>query len=450
MSESDQVDAHSGEPLDDTASNQRTTEHQPNGFAPHPDRFDILGEVHARPFQPLPSKRILIDLNFSVDAIGLARHRDWFAQFCRAHGASAPDAAARQYVLRVGSGWLRWELHTEFVSFLWHAPLKDERSFARSLGDWPFGTEFVAPGPLVAATRLEILPYSGSIEGWVDAFDEASLCVSKMVGGRAIAATDFRQDGNGLTRILLLDKGMSEGEIGATAQRLTEIETYRTFSLLTLPVARRLQPELTQIEQHLSDLSERMRGPGDFETNKALLGRITDMGAQLEAEGTTSGYRFAAAHAYSDIVSTRLKSLDEETIPGFSTWETFLNRRLRPAMSTCAATESRMKRLSEKLESASNLLRTRVYLDLEDQNRALLGSMDRRAKLQLRLQQTVEGLSVAAISYYVIGILNYAAKALSSVIPISADVVTGIVALPVIFGIWWIVQRLRKKHMDED
>ncbi len=49
---------------------------------------------------------------------------------------------------------------------------------------------------------------------------------------------------------------------------------------------------------------------------------------------------------------------------------------------------------------------------LEAQNQTLLASMDRRARLQLRLQQTVEGLSVAAICYYVVGLaLGCAARA---------------------------------------
>ena len=42
----------------------------------------------------------------------------------------------------------------------------------------------------------------------------------------------------------------------------------------------------------------------------------------------------------------------------------------------------------------------------------LLGAMNRRQQLQLRLQATVEGLSVAAITYYIVGLVGYAAKGL--------------------------------------
>ena len=71
--------------------------------------------------------------------------------------------------------------------------------------------------------------------------------------------------------------------------------------------------------------------------------------------------------------------------------------------------------------------------------------MDRRARLQLRLQQTVEGLSVAAISYYLVGLVGYAAKAAKATgVALDADLTTGL-SIPVVvglvgFGVW----RLRR------
>jgi uncharacterized membrane-anchored protein len=75
-----------------------------------------------------------------------------------------------------------------------------------------------------------------------------------------------------------------------------------------------------------------------------------------------------------------------------------------------------------------------VEIARERQNQALLGSMDRRARLQLRLQQAVEGLSVAAISYYVAGLIGYLAKAVSALgVPLDADLAVGL-ALPIVLG----------------
>jgi len=63
---------------------------------------------------------------------------------------------------------------------------------------------------------------------------------------------------------------------------------------------------------------------------------------------------------------------------------------------------------------ATQLLSTRVDITRERQNQAVLESMNRRAKLQLRLQETVEGLSVAAVTYYIVGLVGYAAKGLKA------------------------------------
>jgi uncharacterized membrane-anchored protein len=71
--------------------------------------------------------------------------------------------------------------------------------------------------------------------------------------------------------------------------------------------------------------------------------------------------------------------------------------------------------------------------------------MDRRAKLQLRLQQTVEGLSVAAITYYSAGLVGYLAKAGNSLgLPLDADIAVG-VSIPLIaLALWMGLRRLRR------
>src|SRR5215470_5227365 len=95
---------------------------------------------------------------------------------------------------------------------------------------------------------------------------------------------------------------------------------------------------------------------------------------------------------------------------------------------------------------ASGLLSTRVEIAREKQNQALLASMDRRAKLQLRLQQTVEGLSVAAITYYVVGLVGYVAKGLkASGMPVDPEIAMA-AAIPIVVIILMVVlRRVRRK-----
>ena len=83
-------------------------------------------------------------------------------------------------------------------------------------------------------------------------------------------------------------------------------------------------------------------------------------------------------------------------------------------MAFCESVDRRLAAAAERIDRASNLLRTRVEIEREAQNQLLLGAMNRRAKLQLRLQQTVEGLSVVAISYYAIAVLGYVFKGMET------------------------------------
>jgi uncharacterized membrane-anchored protein len=117
-------------------------------------------------------------------------------------------------------------------------------------------------------------------------------------------------------------------------------------------------------------------------------------------------------------------------------------------MRTCVTTEERQSNLSEKLARAANLLRTRVDVELERQNRDLLRSMNERTRLQLRLQATVEGLSVAAISYYVVGLFGYLIKgAHEKGAPVDVSLATALFVPVAVLAIWWVVRRVRRRDI---
>ena len=241
-------------------------------------------------------------------------------------------------------------------------------------------------------------------------FNRASLAVAENAEGDALFATDFQADPAGFVRILVLDRGLGAERAGALAQRIVELETYRTLALLGLPEAQRLTPSINRIETRLAEVTEEMRRTDKLIDNHRLLDELTALAAELEAGAAASLFRFGASRAYNEIVQLRLATIGERKVEGLPTWSSFLARRMAPAMRTCATTEDRQTNLSEKLARAANLLRTRVDVELERQNRDLLKSMNERTRLQLRLQTTVEGLSVAAVSYYVVGLFGYLVK----------------------------------------
>ncbi len=415
------------------------------GFPFAADRSLALGEVHARPYPLITSPRVIVQLAFMTDG-GSTVDNAVLAELARSRGVAAPQADARHYVMAWGRGSLRWERHTEFSTYLYEGPVP--KVFGGEIDGHPFGDGFNPPGSLIAGVRLEVRKWTAEAEKAVEAFDAASLCFSEVENGAAAAVTDFRQDKDGLTRILLLDKGLTPARIGALTQRLIEIETYRTLAMLGLPLAYSLSPQMRRIEDELAQITQRMRKEVKTGSDE-MLGDITSLASELEAGAAASLYRFGASRAYDGIVQERVASLGEVAVAGYETWGAFLQRRLAPAMRTCRSIEERQANLSRKLARATALLRSWVDLQLERQNSELLTSMNRRAKLQLRLQQTVEGLSVAAVSYYVVGLFGYIFKALEkSGLPISAAAMTGISVPFVVLLIWWVVRRIRRHHDD--
>lgn len=416
------------------------------GFPAHADRAAALGEVHARPHPMLVRPRVLIQLAFMTEG-GFAVDHAVLCELSRRLGVAAPDRQARHYTMNWGQGTLRWERHTEFSTYLWEGPLDET---GRQPEDMPFGNGFSPPGTVISGVRLEIRAWTEAGEALAGSFDPAALCYSTVEGGKAAIATDFRQDGDGLTRIVVLDQGLTPARSGALAQRLLEIETYRTLAMLGLPLAQSLSARVRRIEDRLAALTAEMKA-SPRRNSQELLAELTELAAELEADAASSLYRFGASRAYDVIVQERLEVLGEEALAGGETWKGFLQRRLAPAMRTCQSVESRQENLSEKLSRATTLLRTWVDVEVETQNRALLKSMNDRAKLQLRLQQTVEGLSVAAVSYYVVGLIGYLAKGLSlfgHAVP--PELVTAASVPLAIAAVWWGVRRIRSAHSEHD
>jgi uncharacterized membrane-anchored protein len=282
-------------------------------------------------------------------------------------------------------------------------------------------------------------------------FDRASLAVAENAEGDALFATDFQADVDGFVRMLVLDRGLGAERAGALVQRLIETETYRTLALLGLPEAQRLAPSIGRVERRLAEVTEEMRRSKELIDNHRLLDELTALAAELEAGAAASLFRFGASRAYNEILQLRLQTIGERKVEGFPTWSSFLARRMAPAIRTCATTEERQANLSRKLARTANLLRTRVDVELEQGNQELLKSMNARTRLQLRLQATVEGLSVAAISYYVVGLFGYLVKgAHDEGVPVNISLATAIFVPIAVLGIWLVVRRIRRRHVAGD
>jgi uncharacterized membrane-anchored protein len=161
-------------------------------------------------------------------------------------------------------------------------------------------------------------------------------------------------------------------------------------------------------------------------------------------------YRLSAAEAYYALVNSRIKELNEERVTGYQTIGEFLQRRLSPAMRTCENVNQRLEDLAKRTARAVDLLRTRLNLNLEHQNHALLEAMDQRARIQIRLQETVEGLSIAAITYYIVGLIGYLAKSSQMLnAGIKPELIVSFCVVPVALLVYFGVRRIKRRILKE-
>ena len=296
------------------------------------------------------------------------------------------------------------------------------------------------------------------MQGLSRVFEGNTLAGSKVLQGGELW-TDFTIQSDGFSRFVIRDAGMRSQQSGRLVQRVLEIETYRMMALLGLPYAMQAAPSLNAIENELATLAAAMvdtdDAPGlaktdDGVSEQGLLDRITRLAARIEKLSLDNSYRFSASKAYMGLVKARIDELREVRIEGIPTVEEFMDRRLTPAMNTCEAMASRQEAMAQRIANTNDLLRTRVGIVQELQNRQILQSMNARAAQQLRLQQAVEGLSVAAISYYVIGLFSYTGKAAKVMgLPVNPEILVGALVPFVAAAVWLGLRRMHHKlHVD--
>jgi uncharacterized membrane-anchored protein len=427
----------------------------------HPQRRELANEVHARPPVSVPEAAVVSSLALLVPPGGdelaplheLARRfgvtRDW-------------PQRAQHVVLDIGGLRIKWERHTEFVSYTFVQPLAAAdiggldalpTAFDAVPTDWLRAL----PGQTVAAVDVCLVP-AGAGEPVPDVvarlFGAPVPTGSEVADGAAWVHSDFQLSADGRGRWLVLDWRLKPGQRARLVQALIEIATYRVMAMLAFPVARRAGEQLAAHERLLSELTGRIAELGDPASDprhvqaeeRRALDELTRLAAEAERELAASSYRYAGSQAYWALVQKRVADLREQRMGGLYSVGEFLTRRLEPAMATAAAVERRQQQLSARVARASELLRTRVDVAREEQHLQLLAAMERRGKLSLRMQQTVEGLSVAALTYYLVGLVGYLGKPLKTVWPqLNPDWLTAAAVPLLALLVWRGVHRLRRE-----
>lgn len=410
----------------------------------HPLRSEIVGEIHSRPYVHIEAPARLSYLAITYDESHTTDHaRSVFAALCRSVGAPEPDSESMHHIADVGSVRVRWESHTEFFTLT----LTEAGAFGAAFDDPPVNRVDSAwletlPGHVICASHMALEAQNAPVRGLDEIesmFSKTHLVGAEIVSGGACYWTDFDIHNDGFGRILVRNNGLSARQLGRVARRLMEIDTYRAMAMLAFPIAKAALPTVADSERRLGRIVEQLATDStSTEGERSLLDQLSELSAEVELSIARTSYRFGAARAYNTLVRRRVEELREDRVQRLQPAGSFLYRRLAPAMATCESVAARQGELARRVGQATDLLRTRVDVALAEQNQKLLESMNRRVKLQLRLQKTVEGLSVVAITYYAISLVLYAAKAAkeAGVLPVAPEVVAGL-SLPIIAAVAW-------------
>ncbi len=432
----------------------------PHGFALHPLRETLYEELHSRPFQQIQAPARVTHLAVLCPESERVQQFVHLQALCEQLGAAVPTQDSSCFQQDFGDLRVRRETHMEFVAYTFiqlntagAAVPAGDATFARTaLALLPPGWLDQLHGTVVGAFHVAF--ESSELEGKQllpqakRNFEGMRLIGSSPQQGDAHIWTSFRLHSDSFGRFLVYNRGMSPSQLGRLMQRLLEIETYRLLMLLGMPLARSIAPQLSVMDAGLADITRRLAGNADLD-EAVILAELTAMAARVEDFRAQSTFRFSATRAYHELVLKRLEELNEDEVSGHLTLTEFITRRVTPAVRTCETVGRRLEDLSRRIDRVSDMMRTRVELSIQGQNRALLASMDRRSRIQLMMQHTVEGLSVAAISYYSVGLLKHIiTAAYDAGVPLNKDLAVGL-SVPLVLGTVWFVTRRIHKHFHE-
>lgn len=432
--------------------------HTPGSLLPADDplRVALHNEVHSRPPARIRLPALIVYVAVLNEGVSRERECEHLRRLPGQRDLPVQALAGNFLRLRFDDHTVKWERHTEFTGYFIVQPLPTDAGLGTSAPDlltqpavppaWLAGI----PGRTVAAIQLAMV--NADLDDAPALMEQAlqwlglrTLVASQLGNGHSWALTGFVVGADGFERMLVVaPAATTEGRAGRIAQRLLELETYRLMALRGLPVAKALGPMLTEAEGELADITARLENKAA--SDQELLDTLVSMAARVERATAENAYRFAATRAYDTLVGQRIAELRERPIPGTQKLGEFMQRRLAPAMATVAATALRMTSLSERIARTSALLRTRVDIATEVQNQQLLEKLTRGQEMQLRLQSTVEGLSIAAISYYVVSLLLYGGKALKGAgVPVNPEIATGALIPLVLWAVWRTTRRIHER-----
>jgi len=413
----------------------------------HPLRRALVDELHVRRIPPFAAPLNMTQIVMFIADERADEVRKHAETLCARFGVVQP-VQGRYFSVPLGDIYFVWESHAEFSTYSFVRPGHVGAPFAESvLEGLPLDWVQTLPGQTIRATQVVVLdksappPDTAFLAAY---FDMDELVCADVADGEARIWSNFQVHQDGFGRLLVQDLGLeSSADTSRLLQRLQELGNYRNMALLGLSRAHEADVELSALELRLADLTREVAANSGGDDD--LFQHLSILSANLARLTADTRYRMSATSAYARIVSERLEGLNPQRVPGYQSLIDFTERRLLPAVRTCETFTKRLEDLSERASGVSSLIRTRIETTLSQQSTDLLRSMNQRTQMQLRLQQTVEGLSVLAISYYAIGIIGYILKPAMHYAPgFDSSNALGMAAPAIVLVVWYCIRRLRR------
>jgi len=425
-----------------------------------PERKQLNDEIHARAYVDLELPEQVSYIALLVGREERTQELAHLQKLCAHYGLAAPESLeAKDFYLDCGPFRLNMELHAEFTHYKFLRRGESADPFANPViesvpEDWLAGL----PGKLLVAVHVAILDANNTAvdvrpENLPRFFEGNRMVGGKIAGGTGAAFGDCMIHGDGFSRILIINEQFAPGQAGRNLQRLLEIETYRMLALLGLPKARAILPELPDADRQLVGLTARLAEATEH-SDEAMLAELTQLAAVMENKISATYARFNATRSYAALVDIRLEQLRESKIEGVPSLTEFLQRRLTPALSTCQTVDQWLHQLSQRISNMNQLLLTRIDVRRKQQNQDILESLNRRSQMQLRLQQAIEMLSIAAVTYATVSLLGLALNGLKSVgIHINVELTT-LLSIPVVgyfvyLGVIYLHEAIEKESEEK-
>jgi uncharacterized membrane-anchored protein len=416
------------------------------------ERIALNNEWHARPNISLAVPCRCTHMVIQHGAGGADRAHAELGDLCAHYSQSPPATASRFHILEAGSCLVKWENHTEATSYTILVAGNSQPPFAESAVDFLDPKERQSlHDRMFVGVQVEVLKNDDANDP--HGYERAKALLGApvvyggwMAGRRAVVWSSFRLEARGFVRLVIIDHGMEEEQLGRILQRLLDMESYRMLAMRALPAAREVMATIQELEPQLDAVMHDLAEHNDEPARERALQQITGIAARVEQLACAHAARFTGARAYADIVGRRAEEVREEILDDHQRYTNFLQRALVPAMRTCEAAEQRTRDLAARVNRATSLLTTMVDMQQTRQSHGILESMMARTNMQLRLQQAVEGFSIFAISYYAVGMIKYtldAAKGLG--MPVDSSIVAGISAPVVFAGVYLSVRAVRKR-----